>query len=529
MTITANTGYAITSAVYTFSNNTDHTFTDGSNTTTTGESSGDTDTFTSESGTSSLTITNTNTSNQLKITQVVVTYSVDTSKGQTSLTFTQSSVEVGKSSSAQTITNTATLTDADGNAIENASITYSSSSETITVADDGTVTIPADADYGTSATITATYAGDDSYYSSTASYMVLVVYKPGDGVVADELTYEKIGMSSTSYTDYTYAASSGTGITYTGNWGGSNSSIQLRSDNSNSGICSTSLYGKLVAIVAEFNTNTTSGRVVNVYGSSTPYSAASELYSSDTQGTKIGSLTYTTGTTYTVLEVSDKYNYVGIRSNSSALYLDKVTFYWQKTNDVAVTIAESGYSTFSATSAVTIPTGITAYQATNVSGTKVTLEALTGNVIPANTGVVINGTASANVTFEETSDDASDTFSSNMLIAASDDKCPTSFTNNTEYYALTNGYWYLIDSSVTEVPANKAILYIQGGVSASAPLETTFADNLTNGSDRETTGISNITAKTQQNDGVYYNLQGMRVANPTSGLYIVNGKKVIIK
>ena len=30
-------------------------------------------------------------------------------------------------------------------------------------------------------------------------------------------------------------------------------------------------------------------------------------------------------------------------------------------------------------------------------------------------------------------------------------------------------------------------------------------------------------------DNVYYNLQGVRVAQPTKGLYIVNGKKVMIK
>ncbi len=30
-------------------------------------------------------------------------------------------------------------------------------------------------------------------------------------------------------------------------------------------------------------------------------------------------------------------------------------------------------------------------------------------------------------------------------------------------------------------------------------------------------------------DGVFYNIAGQRVAQPTKGLYIVNGKKVVIK
>lgn len=43
-----------------------------------------------------------------------------------------------------------------------------------------------------------------------------------------------------------------------------------------------------------------------------------------------------------------------------------------------------------------------------------------------------------------------------------------------------------------------------------------------------TTGIANI-ERQPAGDNVYYDLRGQRVANPTKGLYIVNGKKVIIK
>ena len=43
-----------------------------------------------------------------------------------------------------------------------------------------------------------------------------------------------------------------------------------------------------------------------------------------------------------------------------------------------------------------------------------------------------------------------------------------------------------------------------------------------------TTGISNVHRSTF-NVQQYYNLQGVRVTNPTKGLYIQNGKKIIIK
>ena len=45
--------------------------------------------------------------------------------------------------------------------------------------------------------------------------------------------------------------------------------------------------------------------------------------------------------------------------------------------------------------------------------------------------------------------------------------------------------------------------------------------------DSETTAIETVKAEKANNE--YYNLAGQRVANPTKGLYIVNGKKVIIK
>jgi hypothetical protein len=45
--------------------------------------------------------------------------------------------------------------------------------------------------------------------------------------------------------------------------------------------------------------------------------------------------------------------------------------------------------------------------------------------------------------------------------------------------------------------------------------------------------ISNATAintvKTTSEQGVVYNLQGQQVMQPTKGLYIINGKKVVIK
>ena len=45
----------------------------------------------------------------------------------------------------------------------------------------------------------------------------------------------------------------------------------------------------------------------------------------------------------------------------------------------------------------------------------------------------------------------------------------------------------------------------------------------------ETTGIESLTPALSESEGVVYDLQGRRVAQPTKGLYIINGKKVAIK
>ena len=47
--------------------------------------------------------------------------------------------------------------------------------------------------------------------------------------------------------------------------------------------------------------------------------------------------------------------------------------------------------------------------------------------------------------------------------------------------------------------------------------------------DGETTGIADVRSKMEDGRGEYYNLNGQRVDTPTKGLYIVNGKKVVIK
>lgn len=132
-----------------------------------------------------------------------------------------------------------------------------------------------------------------------------------------------ISAGSTSYGDWSGISVSSPAV-YTGNSAGGNSAIQLRSS-SNSGIITTTSGGKATKVSVTWNNNTADGRTLDIYGKNTAYSAASDLYNAGTRGTKIGAIVYGTSTE---LEIDTDYEYIGIRSNNGALYLDELEITW---------------------------------------------------------------------------------------------------------------------------------------------------------------------------------------------------------
>ena len=170
----------------------------------------------------------------------------------------------------------------------------------------------------------------------------------------DQLTYSLIGVTGTSYTGWNGKKDESSAV-YKGESAGGNSSIQLRSSGSSAGIVTTTSGGKVAKVSVVWNTNTDADRTLDVYGKNTAYSAASELYSTSTQGTKLGSIVKGTSTE---LIVTGDYTYIGVRSKSGALYLDELNITW---GDPSVT-------------APTLPTVDDPSTAiTNVSGTTVPL------------------------------------------------------------------------------------------------------------------------------------------------------------
>lgn len=91
-------------------------------------------------------------------------------------------------------------------------------------------------------------------------------------------------------------------------------------------------------------------------------------------------------------------------------------------------------------------------------------------------------------------------------------------------YVLKNNNLYKRGTQPWKIAAGRAYIDLsQIATPSSAPSKGVIKIGVSGGG---TTGIGAVTA---EHDNVYYNLQGQRVTAPSRGIYIVNGKKVIIK
>lgn len=81
--------------------------------------------------------------------------------------------------------------------------------------------------------------------------------------------------------------------------------------------------------------------------------------------------------------------------------------------------------------------------------------------------------------------------------------------------------------ALREIPVHKAVARL--AVSTSSPAKVMFVFDDGRSIDAETTGIEDIANTTTTDNNVYYNLQGQRVENPQHGVFIHNGKKVVLK
>ncbi len=183
---------------------------------------------------------------------------------------------------------------------------------------------------------------------------------------------------------------------------------------------------------------------------------------------------------------------------------------------VAVSSAE--YATYATNYNVVVPeTDVKVYTVkVNEAGDAVEkTEVAAGTVIPAGTGILV-GAAEGSYELTVTSAEAK-AIENNDLVAATSNVT----SDGASYYALTQNdgkVGFALVASDVVIPAGKA--YLKVDTSSAAKFISMGGD---------ITGINAVEAEQGKADGAYYTLQGVKTQKPAKGLYIHNGKKVVVK
>ena len=227
-----------------------------------------------------------------------------------------------------------------------------------------------------------------------------------------------------------------------------------------------------------------------------------------------GDATISFGSTYGALQYnynSGNPRFTNYTSNQTPVQLYRLS--------KSVTITDAEYATYCGSKALNFDgVGITVFTTTD-NETSVKLNEITSGKVPANTPVVLykegaDGTA-ISVPVIASADAPEGTNDLHVVGAGG-------LTGEDNIFVLAknpNVGFYLWDKTKT---LNEGKIYLQGKASYSSSRQFL-------GFEENTTGIGTTLMNSERVNNGVYNLAGQRVAQPTKGLYIVNGKKVAIK
>lgn len=163
---------------------------------------------------------------------------------------------------------------------------------------------------------------------------------------------------------------------------------------------------------------------------------------------------------------------------------------------------------------------VKAYIAKAKDDREVVLTQVVGSVA-AGTGLVLKGdyaNARADIEIAESGEQ----YDNNLLVGVRPGSSETIHAANLYVLVVKNGTVKFADTELQEatVPGGKAYLQAPAG-NSTREFTISFDD--------ETTAIQAVSAEANQAAGAFYNLQGQQVTSLKKGLYIVKGKKVLVK
>ena len=357
--------------------------------------------------------------------------------------------------------------------------------------------------------------------------------------VEDLINQEATGVTEPTYKDVTVTGTSG--AVYAINCAGKyQNTVQLRWDDKKkkkySGIVTTTTGGKAkkVTVVWDSNTAKTSPRALNIYGSKNKYTDYKDLVDEQKAGTLLGSIEYDENAPTNSFEIEGDFAFIGLRSNSGAVFLTSITIEWEQaggaTQEVTVNLA-NGFGTLYNANALTVPAGASCGIVTGVTNDvlNVDYKYAAGQNIPAKTPVLVKAPGKESVTFTTTT--STETAPTDNLLKGADKDGEFTAEPNYYYYKLAYNdfnnktdlgfYWGEANGGAFTMKAGKAYLAVKQDVAQGAQ-KFSLEGNAT--------GIEAVEQANEANR-VVYTLDGRRVMNEklAKGLYIINGKKVLVK
>lgn len=331
----------------------------------------------------------------------------------------------------------------------------------------------------------------------------------------------KSGAKPTAGTNATYeCGGSGTKIYLDNFAGGTSPELLISKSNGSLTIDVTSLNGYSGTLYFSFLTNR------NVF-----------TVTSTTTDVKIGEPTikgdkkYICTYTITVPEGTEGLNLELTNTGSDNMRVDNLELYTVKTGSFTITPAR--YGTYYTEDAFIMPEGVTGYTITEKNRESLTLNATypANEVVPAKTALLLKATETpaTNKEFTYTIVNSDKVAPEDNLLHGSVEATETHVEGATAYYKLAQDkeegigfYWAKENGGAFTNGANKAYLAVKGNFSQMRGFSF----------ESMTTGINNVVANTNNSkNAVIYDLNGRRVnsLNAAKGVYIVNGKKVIVK